>query len=548
MKILKSMRFKFSNLALMMFFCSVVFAKPPVINSFKADRYEGFNPMTVKLTVDAYDPEGDTLQYTFHIIDQDGFQTDFISETNSINYTFSGSGNYNVRVTVFGSHNESTDSDALNIKVLSSDAPIKISVLTSRQLAKVLGIDYGKVSAKTVFFNDKDYNVTLTIKGYNNGEVILEHEETVLPNSYFIITEQYLVHPTTDVVVFASAHIPVFSDVYTPDGIARAWYGFDNATEMYLPYIEENLGFRKTYAFISNPYVKPVSFTYNEEITELPQDYSIMVNAGSFVTPYMNTQNMWGGNKCWALIKDEIINTVGPDLVEERTLNGLGISVDFDNKPAMYELKREGSTTLYLPFIPQVDCYNDLVLLNTGDRETDVTIDFYNGHGIKTGSYNLKIAEQERRLIYLESIIENLNIEADYAIITSVQPLLGVNEVKLLYGGEYAYSLQTYTECRGFSPVILNDSYYWTVLSIVNPNDEEISVNFALYTASGKFRTSQAITIPAYGTLASYVTNIFNDIDIHKGDSIIINSVKPISGITLSGDESLSRLNALPIF
>ena len=544
MMILKSMRFKFSIVAFLFVFSGVVFAKAPVINSFKANRYEGFNPMSVKFTVDATDPEGDTLSYTFHIVDESGFQTDVISETNSIVYTFSSYGNYTVRVSVFGSHNEFTESEALSIRVLNSNSPITMSVLTSRQLANILNEEFGKVSAKTNFFNDKDYNVTLNIKGYNNGELIINNTETILPNQTFTISEHYLVHPTTDVVVSLSAHIPVFTSVFTPEGLARAWYRYDNTIQMYVPYIEEDTSFRDSYVFISNPNVKPVAFTFNEKITELPQDFTIILNAGSYVPPFMD------GNKCWGLIKDEIIQTVagGDTFVEEKTLNGLGISIDFDKKPAMYELKQQGSKLLYLPFIPHTDCYNDLVLLNTGDRDSDVTIAFYNGHGIKTGEYKLTIPEQERVKLYLETILNNLGIEADYAIITSIQPLIGVNEVKLLYGGQYAFALQPYGETRAFSPVVMSDDYYWTAIALVNPNDEEISVTFTLYTASGKYKASQSITVPAHGTLASYVRDIFTNVDVVNGDSIVINALKPISGITLQGNNSLTRLSALPIF
>lgn len=544
MRILKSMRFKFSIVAFLFVFSGYLFANAPIINSFKANRYEGFDPMSVKFTVDATDPEGDTLNYTFHIFDEEGFQTDVISETGSIVYDFNSAGNYTVRVTVFGSHNESTESKALSIRVLPSDSPITISILTSRQMAKILNEEFGRISAKTNFFNNRDNNVTLHIRGYNNGELIINNTETLLPHQGFTISEHYLVHPTTDVIVTVSAHIPVASMVYTPEGVARAWYRFDNTIQMYVPYIEENTNFRNTYAFISNPNVKPVGYTFNEKITELPQDYTIILNAGSYVPPFME------GNKCWGLIKDEIINTigVGNTFVEEKTLNGLGISVDFDKKPALYELKQEGSTVLYLPFIPHTDCYNDLVLLNTGDRESDVTIAFYNGHGIKTGEYNITIPEQERVKLYLETILDNLGIEADYAVITSIQPLIGVNEVKLLYGGQYAFTLQPYEEIRGISPVVMSDDYYWTVLSLVNPNDQEISVTFTLFTASGKYKASQSITIPAHGSLATYVSDIFNNVDVNNGDSIVINALKPISGITLMGNNSLTRLSALPIF
>ncbi len=544
MRILKSMRFKFSIVAFLFVFSGYLFANAPIINSFKANRYEGFDPMSVKFTVDATDPEGDTLNYTFHIFDEEGFQTDVISETGSIVYDFNSAGNYTVRVTVFGSHNESTESKALSIRVLPSDSPITISILTSRQMAKILNEEFGRISAKTNFFNNRDNNVTLHIRGYNNGELIINNTETLLPHQGFTISEHYLVHPTTDVIVTVSAHIPVASMVYTPEGVARAWYRFDNTIQMYVPYIEENTNFRNTYAFISNPNVKPVGYTFNEKITELPQDYTIILNAGSYVPPFME------GNKCWGLIKDEIINTigVGNTFVEEKTLNGLGISVDFDKKPALYELKQEGSTVLYLPFIPHTDCYNDLVLLNTGDRETDVTIAFYNGHGIKTGEYNITIPEQERVKLYLETILDNLGIEADYAVITSIQPLIGVNEVKLLYGGQYAFTLQPYEEIRGISPVVMSDDYYWTALSLVNPNDQEISVTFTLFTASGKYKASQSITIPAHGSLATYVSDIFNNVDVNNGDSIVINALKPISGITLMGNNSLTRLSALPIF
>ena len=544
MKILKSMRFKFSILSFIFVFSGYLFANVPIINSFKANRYEGFDPMSVKFTVDATDPEESKLNYTFHIVDQNGSQTDVISETNSIVYTFTTYGNYIVKVTVFGSHNESTESRALSIKVLPSNSPITISVLTSRQLATILNEEFGKVSAKTNFFNDKEYNVTLHIRGYFNGELVIDNTETLLPNQAFTVSEHYFVHPITDVIVTASAHIPVVSMVYTPEGIARAWYRFDNTIQMYVPYIEEDTNFRNSYVFISNPNVKPVAFTFNEKIIELPQDYTIILNAGSYVPPFMD------GNKCWGLIKDEIIQTIagGNSFVEEKTLNGLGISVDFDKKPAMFELKQQGSTVLYLPFIPHTDCYNDLVLLNTGDRETDVTISFYNGHGIKTGDYKLTIPEQERVKLYLETILNNLDIEADYAVITSVQPLIGVNEVKLLYGGQYAFALQPYGETRGFSPVVMSDDYYWTAIALTNPNDEEISVNFTLYTASGKYKASQSVTIPANGSLATYVRDIFNNIDIANGDSIVINALKPISGITLQGNNSLTRLNALPIF
>ena len=544
MRILKSMRFKFSIVAFLFVFSGYLFANAPIINSFKANRYEGFDPMSVKFTVDATDPEGDTLNYTFHIFDEEGFQTDVISETGSIVYDFNSAGNYTVRVTVFGSHNESTESKALSIRVLPSDSPITISILTSRQMAKILNEEFGRISAKTNFFNNRDNNVTLHIRGYNNGELIINNTETLLPHQGFTISEHYLVHPTTDVIVTVSAHIPVASMVYTPEGVARAWYRFDNTIQMYVPYIEENTNFRNTYAFISNPNVKPVGYTFNEKITELPQDYTIILNAGSYVPPFME------GNKCWGLIKDEIINTigVGNTFVEEKTLNGLGISVDFDKKPALYELKQEGSTVLYLPFIPHTDCYNDLVLLNTGDRESDVTIAFYNGHGIKTGEYNIIIPQQERVKLYLETILDNLGIEADYAVITSIQPLIGVNEVKLLYGGQYAFTLQPYEEIRGISPVVMSDDYYWTALSLVNPNDQEISVTFTLFTASGKYKASQSITIPAHGSLATYVSDIFNNVDVNNGDSIVINALKPISGITLMGNNSLTRLSALPIF
>ncbi len=540
MKILKSMRFKFSIVAFLFVFSVVLFAKPPIIHSFNANRYEGFNPMSVKFTVNASDPEGDTLFYTFHIVDESGFQTDVISETNSIVYTFSSYGNYTVRVSVFGSHNESTESDALSIKVLNSNSPITLSVLTSRQLAGILGEDFGQVGVKTNFFNDKDYNVDLHIKGYNNGRLIFDRNETILPHATFTISEHYLVHPTTDVVVNLTAHIPVFTSVFTPEGLARVWYRYDNTIQMYVPYIDGNTAFRKTYVQISNPYVKPVAFTIFNKINELPQDYTILLNAGSFINPYQIDGLYWG------FIKDEIINTV--NFVEEKTLNGIAMSIDYDKKLGFYELNREGSKKLYVPFIPHADNYNDLVLLNTGDRESDVNIKFFDDHGIFTGEYKTTIPAGERVKLYLETIIEDLNIRADYAVINSIQPLIGVNEVRLAFGGEYAYALPQYEDCKGYFPVVLSDDYYWSVISLVNPNNEEINITFNLYTASGKFKTSKTISVPANGMLKSYVKNIFNDIELNNGDSIVITSVKPISGISLQGEYSLERLSALPIF
>ncbi len=540
MRILKSMRFKFSIVAFLFVFSVVLFAKPPVIHSFKANRYEGFNPMSVKFTVNASDPEGDTLFYTFHIVDEDGFQTDVISETNSIVYTFSSYGNYTVRVSVFGSHNESTESDALSIKVLNSNSPITLSVLTSRQLADILGENFGQVGVKTNFFNDKDYNVNLHIKGYNNGRLVFDRNETILPHATFTISEHYLVHPTTDVVVNLTAHIPVFTSVFTPEGLARVWYRYDNTIQMYVPYIDGNTTFRKTYVQISNPYVKPVGFTIFNKITELPQDYTILLNAGSFINPSQIDGLYWG------FIRDEIINTV--NFVEEKTLNGIAMSIDYDKKLGFYELKREGSKKLYVPFIPHADNYNDLVLLNTGDRESDVSIKFFDDHGIFTGEYKTTIPAGERVKLYLETIIEDLGIRADYAVINSIQPLIGVNEVRLAFGGEYAYALPHYEDCKGYFPVVLSDDYYWSVISLINPNDEEIKITFNLYTASGKFKTSKTISVPANGMLKSYIRNIFNDDELNSGDSIVITSVKPISGISLQGEYSLERLSALPIF
>ncbi len=544
MNILKSMRLKFSTLFFFLIVGNLVFAKPPVITSFEANRYEGFNPMCVTFTVDAYSPEGDSLQYTFHIVDQHGVQTDIISETNTMVYTFSSEGTYTVKVSVFGSHNEFSESSALSVRVLPSNTPIKISILTSRQLAQILNKDFGRVSAKTVFFNDKDYNVTLNIKGYNNGDLVIDNNEVILPNATFTLSEHYFVHPTTDVVVSLSAHIPVFAMVYTPEGIARAWYRFDNTFQMYIPYIEENTAFRNSYVFISNPYIKPVAFTFNDEINELPQDYTIIVDAGSYVSPFLDE------NHCWGMIKDEIIQTfVGRNtLIEEKTLNGLAFSVDFDKKPAMYELKQGGSKRLFVPFIPHVDGYNDLILLNTGDRETDVVISFFDSHGVKTGEYKTTIPEQQRIKIYLETVLNQLNINARYAEITSYQPLIGVNQLKLLYGAQYSYSLPSYGEERGFSPVILSDGYYWTLFSLVNVNEEEVTVAFTLYTASGKFKANRFITVPAKAALISYITEIFDGIEVVNGDSVLINATKPISGLTLQGNNSLTRVSALPIF
>ncbi|BBB32670.1 hypothetical protein TTHT_1136 [Thermotomaculum hydrothermale] len=497
--------------------------------------------MTVKFTVDAYDPEGDALFYTFHIFNENGEQYDIISESNIFYYTFYADGNYTVKVSVSGSHNETTLSKALSVKVLPSNTPIKISVLTSRQLAGILNEDFGKVSAKTVFYNDKDYNVTINIKGYNNGEPVIDKNETILPNQTFVITEHYLVVPTTDVIVYSSAHIKVSASIFTPEGIARAWYKYDNTIQMYVPYIEENTGFRDSYVYISNPYVKPVAYTFNETINELPEDYTIILNAGSYVSPLMDS------SKCWGLVRDEIIQTFN-NLVEEKTLNGLGISVDFDKKPAMYELKQDGSTRLYLPFIPHIDCYNDLVLLNTGDRESDVVIRFFDNHGIKTGEYTVNIPDQQRVKIYLEKVLYDLDINADYAVIDSIQPIIGVNEVKLLYGGEYAFTLPSYGEIGGYSSVVLSDDYYWTAFSLVNTTDQEISITFALYTASGNFKVNKFITVPKRGMLASYIKDIFNDVEIQNGDSVVIISTKPISGLTLQGNYSLTRVSALPIF
>ena len=539
---IKSVRLKFSIIAFSLLCVFSLFAKPPVINKFFANRYEGFNPMCVKFTVDAYDPEGDTLSYTFHIFDQNGNQTDIISETGTIIYTFTSYGNYTVRVSVFGSHGEFTESKALSFFVKSYQSPISLSLLTSSQLKKILNGDTAKVSVKTHFFNNTDSNLTIHIKGYKDGELVVDTSEKILPNETFSLLPHYFTVPITDVVVSIPVHIPVYSDIYTTKGRARAWYRYDNTTEMYMPYIEENAFYRESYAFISNPFVKPVAFTYNQEITELPKDLSILLNAGSFVHPFSQ------GAECWGMIKDEIIQTLNPGFVEEKTLNGLGINIDYDQNISLYELKSNPSTTLYLPFIPHVDCYNDLILLNKEDRESEVTIYFYDNHGLLTGQYNVVIPAKERVKLYLETIISDLGINADSAIVKSIQPIYGVNVVKIPYGGVYAFALQTYDDCKGYSPVVMDDDYYWTALSLMNTNNQEITITFNLYTASGKFKASESITVPPFGLLQSYVSDIFEGIEVNNGDSIVIRSSKPISGLTLQGTNSLTRLSALPIF
>ncbi|NOY24226.1 MAG: hypothetical protein GXO70_12060, partial [Acidobacteria bacterium] len=152
------------------------------------------------------------------------------------------------------------------------------------------------------------------------------------------------------------------------------------------------------------------------------------------------------------------------------SLSGFEMFVKDGSDGAATELVDRGSTTLYIPHVPEeTDIFwTGFALLNTGSSPAAATATFYDDNGNVVGTESLSIPANTKIKGLMADLFPSEAGTARWGIIESDQAITGIEIYGTYNAGICGMALPTVANTWGILPDVLTGENNWTGIAITN--------------------------------------------------------------------------------
>ncbi|NOY23310.1 MAG: hypothetical protein GXO70_07355, partial [Acidobacteria bacterium] len=498
-------------------------------------------PILVNFTCTAHDPDGGGIvQYRWDIT---GKRADtVITATGTLAYRFILPGDYQVAVTVTDDEGETAtatlDSGSPNGGInVATSAPMAIplpSLIQLNQLAKD-----GSAAIETTAVNEFNEAATVALDAKNSDGNILGTATVTVPANGSAILESDSFSDLTYNYIQATAdrHLLLFSRVNTDAARMTAELSTWLRSPLYIPHIAEEVDYWNTYAYLSDSNPLFLDVTVAGQTDSHTAASAETIDLESLLPTDVAVADAWG--ELMAYASDPFSNT--------DSLSGFEMFVKNGSDGAACELVGRGSTTLYIPHVPEeTDIFwTGFALLNTGSSPATATATFYDDNGNVVGTETLNIPANSKIKGLMTDLFPTEAGTARWGIIQSDQVITGIEIYGTYNAGICGMALPTVANTWGILPDVLTGENNWTGIAITNVGSTDATVTIQLVGANGAVKAEKAESIAAMHRFKAVVADYFTGATLQAGDTIRYSSTSPVVALESSGDLDRTFMTAL---
>ena len=514
----------------------------PVIDSLTADVVSGNAPLEVKFTCSAHDPDGGSIiRYRWDIT---GSRSDSVlTTTGNLNYRFLRSGSYFISVTVTDSGGE-TATETLNTGSgqggisVPAYSPMAIPLPGAFQVAEN-GKD-STINIQTTAVNGFSESVPVTLKAKDSSGQLLGTASISVPanGSAVLWSDSFDSLSYDSIEAIANRNLLLFSRINTATASMTAELSNWLSSPLYVPHIAEETDYWDTFACISNSNPLMLDITVAGQTESRTAFSSGIIDLEALLPQNVVVADAWGKLTAYDSNPGNNMNS----------LSGFEIFVKTGNDGAATELTAEGSTTLYIPHIPEeTDIFwTGFALLNPGDSPATATATFYDDNGAVVGTETLSIPAQSKIKGLMVDLFPDEADTARWGIIESDQPVSGIEIYGTYNAGICGLTLPVMANSRGILSDVLTGENKWTGIAITNVmNSENASVVIKLIAADGTVKGTKIESIAAMHRFKAVIADYFDAETLEPGDTVRYSSDQPVIALEASGDLDRTFMTAL---
>jgi len=244
------------------------------------------------------------------------------------------------------------------------------------------------------------------------------------------------------------------------------------------------------------------------------------------------------GQRGWGVLKGEVDNqqkVAGLEIFGRVPESGLSQAVGI-------LLDNDTANQLVFPHIAKdvTQFWTGCVVINPGQNAATLQTHVFNDTGeTLQGPENRTLAAGEKHVVLVDRNTNGLAEGASWAVFESDQPIFGY----MLFGsyapddrfsGFQSAKTQAKTLCLPYLDYSTADEGGWTGLALVNPQLGKASVRLELIASDGQKKDEAQITLESNQKWVNLANNTF-EVDLEKGDSVLVFSDQPLSGFEIFG-------------
>ncbi len=511
------------------------------IDSLTVDVPLGTAPLAVGLICLAHAPDGGKIvKYQWEIT---GPRTDsIVTTTGNLAYHFIFPGDYSVSVTVTDDAGQTataildTGSGDGNIRA-SGYAQMKIPLPGKIQLQQTTKDSTATVQTTAVNEYDETVSVTLDAKDAS-GQVLGSAAISVPANGSAIFSSDSFSELSYDSIeATADRDLLLYTRIETNTAHMTAELSTWLQNPLYVPHIAEETDYWDTYAYLSNtsPETLDITVAWQTESRTVRSTESIDLEA--MLPENVTVADAWGKLSA---------NSSDPFSASE-TLCGFEMFVKNGSDGAACELVGEGSTTLYIPHVPEeTDIFwTGFAILNAGAAQAIATVTFYDDDGEVVGTEALTIPARTKIKGLMTDLFPDETEIARWGVIESSREINGIEIYGTFHAGICGMVLPAVANTWGILPDVLTGDGLWTGMAITNVSSTTATVTIRLVSANGTVKSGKTETIVAFHRFKAVVADYFTTAVIEPGDTVRYSSDQPVIALEASGDLDRTFMTAL---
>ncbi len=519
---------------------------PPEITKAYADSTLSTSPREVKLICEAYDPDGGSIvNYQWEIFKDGELKDSVLTYTGECYYTFTESGQYTIKVTVIDDEGETAtatlkDNQEENSEVIiynptNLKVAVPVPIATAAKNTKLT-----IVNIRTNIINPLSQNITLTLKFLKDGEEVSSETLSLPSKGQYIINPQEITGDYTDILLVSNGYLIVTSEVYTETGRMSAYITPSYTSELTIPHIAESTNWWDSSLFLCDIDPGVIYLSLNgEEYQHTNQYYSNIIELDQYIPE--NAQS----SICWGSISTQAQSN--PFEEKDRRLTGFETFVHNGTDGAAVELQTTGHTTLFIPHIPEeTDIFwTGFAFLNPNEEEANLKVALYTSNGEKVGSQNLTIPGKTKISDLMKNLFPDYFGRAEWGIITSDKPIMGIEIYGTEKDGICGYSLPYLGQSEGILPGIKSGDGIWSGIALTNVSNMEGHITIQLIGKNGNVKAEKQEIIQSKCRFKAVLGDYFEGVEIEEGDYIKYTSDVSLIGIIVNGDLDYTYMESL---
>ena len=227
---------------------------------------------------------------------------------------------------------------------------------------------------------------------------------------------------------------------------------------------------------------------------------------------------------------------------------GFEMFVKRNSDGAAVELFSGGSTTLYVPHIPEErdQFWTGLALLRPYSTDVTATLKFYSATGQLVYTATVDVPGKTKMVNLIDSMFPGLPTDASWCKITAPSSIMGIDVYGTYSEGICGFSLPTKALTTSILPDIRPSAGSdWTGISITNPNNQSVSVKVELVRSDGNVATSKTVSVGALCKYKAVLTDFFDSAPLYETDYLRVSANPGVLAVEVSGSHNNSWMTSI---